>query len=65
MPDMPRPTVTTTPEFKNDGKQHINIVVARDNKAKSYAGSGSTQTEAISDAVGKILDDGATAEWLP
>lgn len=66
MATLPRPTVTTTPDFtKSDGKAHVDIVVSRDNKAKSYHGEGLTQTEAVSDAVGRMLGDGATAEWLP
>ncbi len=66
MTTLPRPDVTTTPDFTVvDGRARVNIVVSRDNKARTYAGVGNTQVEAVSDAVGKILSERASAEWLP
>lgn len=63
---LPRPEVKTVPDFSHqDGNMHVDIVVSRDNKAKSFHGAGSTQVEAVSDAVEKMLGDRATGEWLP
>jgi hypothetical protein len=40
------------------------IVVSRDNKARSYHGDGKDSSEAVKDAVKKLLDDPHTAEYV-
>lgn len=61
MATLQRPDVNVT--NTSDGKSHV--VISRDGKAKSYEIEGVTETEKIRDAVGKVIGDGHTAEWLP
>jgi len=68
--DLPRPDVTvdtkTTQDEGDTSPVHqVDVVVSRDNKARSYTGTGSTPSEAIKGAVRKIVDDRGFAEMLP
>ena len=62
MATLPRPDVNVT---TTSDPEVIDVVVSRDNKARSYQGRGSSETARTKDVVKKILDDGHTAEWLP
>jgi len=59
----PQPDVSVDIATK-DGKQQVDVVLSRDNKAKSYQGVGSHNAEAVKDVVRKILDDPSTAEYV-
>lgn len=68
-PPLPRPDVTTTHEtITGTGApdfEAVDITISRDNKGKTYTGKGQTIPEAVSEAVKQIINDKASAEWLP
>lgn len=65
---LPRPDVSVTPATDRDPlapSGSVDIVISRDNKAKSYRADGGSTTAIVKDAVEKILNDRHSAEWLP
>jgi len=65
MTTLPRPDVSVTESpGKSSGETKIDVVISRDNKAKTYTGKGTT-TQAVHDIVREIIDNPATAEILP
>jgi hypothetical protein len=64
MADLPRPdvTVTTGPDEVN---HHVDVVISRDNKARSYRGQGATEPERTKSVIDKILGDHHSAEFIP
>lgn len=66
MADLPRPKIEVN--SKEDLTGHtVDVVISRDNKAKSYSGGGAgvSRNDATRDVVEKILNDPHSAEWIP
>ena len=58
---LPRPQVSVT----KPSDQVVDVTITRDGKGKTYRGEGYAESDRTKEVVGKILDDGHTAEWLP
>lgn len=61
---LPRPIVDVNVNETPAGKQ-VDVVIRRENSSRGYRGQGHTTGGAISDAIGKILEDPFSIEWLP
>jgi hypothetical protein len=61
---LPRPNVSAETKTE-DYKTHVDVVISRDGKAKSYKGEGSTEAARTKHVVDQVINDGHTAEWLP
>lgn len=66
MADLPRPTVTVTHGVDGTtGATSTDVVISRDNKARSYSVPGSADVGVVRQVVEKVIGDPRTAEWLP
>lgn len=70
-PPLPRPDVNVRTDGDATRGYTADVVVRRDNPGgaasqRSYRGTSGTSTDAaVADALGQVLGDGYTAEWLP
>jgi hypothetical protein len=62
MAEIPRPDVNVKTDAVT-GKTHV--VISRDGRGRSYEVTGVGVDDKIRDAVGKVLGDAYSAEWLP
>jgi len=67
MADLPRPSVSVTRPSSdtNPGPHDRDIVISRDNKARSYRVTGNSPDEVLKGTVEKIIGDRYTGEWIP
>jgi hypothetical protein len=64
--DLPPPNVKATHPPVIDGEPpYVDVVIDRDGKARSYRGTGSTETERTAHVVTEILRDHRNAEFIP
>ena len=61
---IPQPTVDVV-HRAGDRDHHIDVILSRDNKARSYTGAGASPAEAVKDVVEKVLGDHRNAEFIP
>jgi hypothetical protein len=70
MATLPRPdvkvrdTVVPASEGCPSGVE-VEVLISRDNKAKSYTSAGPSHAEATGKVIRQILDDPHTAEYIP
>lgn len=67
--DLPRPKIDVTQSTTNNSEPtvnstHVNVVISRDGKGKSYHGTGTNTVEVVKDVVEQILNDPYTGEWI-